>query len=171
MCSGHSRLCVYVTVCVSVCLSVPRHIVTLFHGHGNGKWCPLVVHCCADLQSVHGFRCYDNIAPNAKCQRVLVLALCLVTFRVRRSRGEMYIDHGRQCVFVSACVSVCPRRMPTLLHGPGCNLRNGRGCPLVHYWADLQSVHGFRCCDNIAANAKRQRVRALALRPVLIRGE
>ena len=46
---------------------------------------------CADLQSVHGFRCYDNVAPsvlaidahdsiveNAKCQRVLVLALCLV---------------------------------------------------------------------------------------------
>jgi len=36
------------------------------------------VHYRADLQSVHGFRCYDNIAPNAKCQRVLVLALCLV---------------------------------------------------------------------------------------------
>jgi len=27
---------------------------------------------------VHGFHCYDNIAPNAKCQRVLVLALCPV---------------------------------------------------------------------------------------------
>jgi len=26
----------------------------------------------------HGFRCYDIIAANAKCQRVLVLALCLV---------------------------------------------------------------------------------------------
>jgi len=25
---------------------------------------------------VHGFRCYDNIAPNAKCQRVLVYSLC-----------------------------------------------------------------------------------------------
>jgi len=30
------------------------------------------------MQSVHGVRCCDNIAPNAKCQRVLVLALCLV---------------------------------------------------------------------------------------------
>ena len=28
--------------------------------------------------SVHGFRCYDNIAPNAKCQRVLLLSVCLV---------------------------------------------------------------------------------------------
>jgi len=31
------------------------------------------VHYRADLQSVHGFRCYDDIAPNAKRQRVLVL--------------------------------------------------------------------------------------------------
>ena len=32
--------------------------------------------------------------------------------------------------------------MPTLFDGPGCNLGNARGCPLVvHYWADLQSVH------------------------------
>jgi len=35
------------------------------------------VHCWANLQPVHGFRCYDNIAPNAKCQRVLVLVLDL----------------------------------------------------------------------------------------------
>jgi len=36
------------------------------------------VHCWADLQSVHGFRCYDNMAPNAKCLRVLLLDLCVV---------------------------------------------------------------------------------------------
>jgi len=51
------------------------------------------------------------------------------------------------------CVSVCVPvrgRMPTLLHGPGRNLGSGRGCPLVvHYWADLQSVHGMRCYGNI----------------------
>jgi len=79
-----------------------------------------------------------------------------ITFRVRRSRGEMYIGHARLCV----CMSVCP----TLLHGPRCNLGNGTGCPLgVHYWADLQSVLGFRCYDNIAPNAKCQRVLVLAL--------
>ena len=45
--------------------------------------------------------------------------------------------------------SVC-HRIPTLLYGPGRNLGNGRWCPLVvHCWADLQSVHGFRCYDNI----------------------
>ena len=65
----------HASVCLSVCLSVPRHIATLLHGPGcnlgNGRGCPLVVHCWADFQSVHGFCCYDNIAPNVKCQRVL----------------------------------------------------------------------------------------------------
>jgi len=37
------------------------------------------VHYWADLQSEHGFRCYDNIVPDAKRQRALVLALCLFT--------------------------------------------------------------------------------------------
>jgi len=31
----------------------------------------------------------------------------LVTFRVRHRRSEMYIGHGRLCVFVSVCMSVC----------------------------------------------------------------
>jgi len=45
----------------------------------------------------------------------------------------------------SVCLSVTCR-IPTLLHGTGCNL----GCPLVvHYWADLQSVYELRCYDNI----------------------
>ena len=61
--SGHARLC--------VCLSDPRHISTLQTYPdvtcGTGRGCPLVVHYWTDLQSVHGFRCYDNIAPNAKC--------------------------------------------------------------------------------------------------------
>jgi len=44
-----------------------------------------------------------------------------ITFRVRNSPGEMYIDHGRLCVCVPVCLSV-PRRIPALLHGAGCNL-------------------------------------------------
>jgi len=39
----------------------------------------------------------------------------VVTFRVRRSRGEMYVGHSRLCLSV-------PRHIPTLLHGPGCKL-------------------------------------------------
>ena len=42
---------------------------------------------------------------------------CFVTFRVSRRRREMYCGHARLCV----CLSV-RGRMPTLLHGPGCNL-------------------------------------------------
>ena len=89
----------------------------------------------------------------------------VITFRVRRVRGEMHIGHGR----LSVCLSV-PRRIPTLLHGSRCNFgENGRECPLVvHYWADLQSVHGFRCYDNIAPNAKCQRVLVLVLCLVLL---
>jgi len=49
----------------------------------------------------------------------------------------------------SVCLSV-PRRISSLMHGPGCNSREWYWCPLVvHYWADLQSVHGFRCYDNM----------------------
>ena len=51
-------------VCVSVCLSAAACLhyctdpdVTWRSGRG----CPLVVHCWADLQSVHGLRCYGNI--------------------------------------------------------------------------------------------------------------
>ena len=48
------------------------------------------------------------------------------------------------------CLSV-PRCIPTLLHGPGCKLGEWYGRPLVvHYRADLQSVHGLRYYDNSA---------------------
>ena len=36
------------------------------------------MHYWTDLQAVHRFCCCDNIAPNEKCQRVLVLDLFLV---------------------------------------------------------------------------------------------
>jgi len=51
---------------------------------------PLLVHYWADLQSVHGFRCYDNIAPNAKCERVLVLGVWLfAVVEARRSTAAL----------------------------------------------------------------------------------
>jgi len=66
----------------------------------------------------------------------------------------MYIGHARLCLSESVCLSVL-RRMPTLLHGPGRSFDEWQGSPLVvHYWVDLQSVHGFRRYDNIALNVK-----------------
>ena len=60
-------MCVCVSVCLCVCPSPHAHTTA------RARMCPLVVHYWADLQLVHGFRCYDNIAPNANCQRVLYL--------------------------------------------------------------------------------------------------
>ena len=72
------------------------------------------MHYWADLQSVHGFHCYDNIAPNTKCQLVLVglLAVCLVVTAyscgaiptinprlhstVIKSVISKYMQHGRE---------------------------------------------------------------------------
>jgi len=74
--------CILVTaVCVSVCLSFAAFLHYWTDpdvSWRNSRECPLVVNYWADLQSVRGFRCCDSIAPNAKCRRVLVLALCLV---------------------------------------------------------------------------------------------
>jgi len=63
----------------------------------------------------------------------------LVTFRVQRSRDEMYIGRGRLCV----CLSLAA--FPHYCNDLDVSWKNGRGCPLVVHWADLQSVHGFRC--------------------------
>ena len=50
------------------------------------------------------------------------IAQLLVSFtiRVRRSRGKMYIGHAAY-----VCLTL-PHCIPTLLHGPGCNLEDGR---------------------------------------------
>ena len=77
------------------------------------------------------------------------ISCCLIiTFCMRHSRGEMYICHGRLSVCVSDCLSLAA--FPHYSMDPDVTWGNGPGCPLVpHYWADFQSVHGFRCCDNI----------------------
>ena len=46
----------------------------------------------------------------------------IITFCVSRRRRKMYYGHARLCLSVRS-------RTPTLLHGPGCNLGRGRGCP------------------------------------------
>ena len=56
----------------------------------------------------------------------------------------MYIGHGRLCV----CLSLFA--FPHYYTDPDVTWQNGRVCPVVvHYWVDLESVHGFRCYDNI----------------------
>jgi len=91
------------------------------------------------LWSCVGVGSHDPSLPATPLARHFIIA-----FRVSRRRREMYIGHARLCV----CLTV-PRRMPTLC--TEADVRNGRRFPLVvRYWADLQSVHGFRCYDNTA---------------------
>ena len=62
-----------------------------------------------------------------------------ITFCMRHSPGEMYI--GNSCLCLAAFPQYCT--------DPDVTWGNGRGCPLVvHYSADLQSVHGVCCYDN-----------------------
>jgi len=69
----------------------------------------------------------------------------VITFCVSRRRRKMYCGHARLCVCLST--AVCPHYCTD----SDVTWRHGRGCPLVvHYWADLQSVHRLRCYGNIS---------------------
>jgi len=77
--------------------------------------------------------------------------MLLITFRVSHRPREMYCGHARLCVYVSVCVSVClsAAACPHYCTDPDVTWGSGTGCPLVvHYWADLQSVHGLRRYGN-----------------------
>jgi len=83
---GHARLCVCVclSMCLSVCLSAAAYLQYCTDpgvSWGSGSGCRLVVRYWADLQSVHGLRCYGNImrTPNVS-EYMLLLILCLVWF-------------------------------------------------------------------------------------------
>jgi len=49
-------------VCLSALAAFPHYCTDPDATWGNGRGCPLVAQCSANLQSVHGFSCYDNIA-------------------------------------------------------------------------------------------------------------
>jgi len=56
----------------------------------------------------------------------------------------MYCGHMHLCVCLStaACLHYCT--------DPDVTCGSGSRCPIVvHYWADLQSVHGLCCYGNI----------------------
>ena len=72
----------------------------------------------------------------------------LITFRIRHM-------HQAKCIVATdVSVSVCLSLAAFLQYctNPDVTLRNGRGYLLVvHYWADLQSVHWCRCYGNVHA--------------------
>jgi len=77
MSCGHARLCVRLSVCVRPhAHTIARTRMELGRVVGDA---PLVVHYWADLQSVHGLRCYGNITRTRNVSEyMLVLALRLV---------------------------------------------------------------------------------------------
>jgi len=87
--------------------------------------------------------CFFSIVSVCAC----VCIIMLITFRVSHRQWEMYVGQVDLCVCLSVfSLSVSPS--PHAHTSPRTRIR----CLLVvHYWADLQSVHGFRCCDNSAA--------------------
>jgi len=72
----------------------------------------------------------------------------VISFRVSRRPREMYCGHACLCVCLSVCLSVAA--CPHYCMDPDVTWGSGRGCPLVvHYWADLQSVHRMCCYSSI----------------------
>ena len=101
MYSGDDRLC--------VCLSLAEFPHYSTHADVTWEWsgCPLVVQLLGAFAiSARGFSCYDNIVPNAKCQRVLVLALCLVVYCVCRALLLYVYRHMTPLFFYLAAVSM-----------------------------------------------------------------
>ena len=78
------------------------------------------------LLFTHEYNYISHLARNrAKC--IVTTAVCVCA-----------------CVCLTACLQYCT--------DPDVTWGNSTGWPLVvHYWADLQSVHGFRCYGNISA--------------------
>jgi len=65
------------------------------------------------------------------------------------------VDDAKCIVVTHICVSVCLSAAACLHYCMDFDVTggNGRGCLLVvHYWADLQSVHGLHCYGNITRN-------------------
>ena len=84
----------------------------------------------------------------------------LITFRVSHRQREMYCGHVRLYVCVSVWLCVCLSAAACLHYytDPDVTWESGKGCPLVvHYWADLQSVHGLHWYGN-TRNAWQSRV-------------
>jgi len=72
--------------------------------------------------------------------------LSLITFRMSHRRRKMYCGHVHPCACLSLSMAACPHYCTDT----DVTWRSGMGCPLVvHYWADLQSVHGLHCYGNI----------------------
>jgi len=92
--------CASVCVCVSVA-TCPHYCTDLDVTWGSDRGCHLVVHYWVDLQSVHGFRCYDNIA-----EREMSASTC--TCCMRGSLCDLVFDRSMiVCVIAVKVTGTC----------------------------------------------------------------
>jgi len=137
---------VCLSVCVYVCLSLatfPHYCMDPDVIWGKSSGCPLVVHCLADLQLVHRFHCCDIIAPKAKRQRVLVLALCLVHVVVMLAFG---VSVGSQSD--SAGAATCRRPLQRLFLW----LASDVHCPANHVaFTTISTKHSQTGCSELTS--------------------
>ena len=114
--------------------------------------------------STNGPQCSTLALTHITSYRCFTLRLCLYTqwcnkavyYISRESKTTRNVLWSRASVCLSVCLCVC---LSVCLSAAAClqyctdpdvTWGSGRGCPLVvHYWADLQSVHGMHCYDNI----------------------
>jgi len=87
------------------------------------------------------------------CSTFLLTGECVLLLSHFACRRRREIVVMRVCLSAAACLYYCT--------DPNVTWGSGWDAPLVvHYWADLQSVHGLRCYGNItrtvvtSANAK-----------------
>jgi len=87
-----------------------------------------------------------------------IAELLVYTKRVLTTPSHAWVIDGVKCIVdtcvcLFVCVSLCVwLSAATCLHyctDPDVTWGSGRGCSIVvHYWADLQSVHGLHCYGN-----------------------
>jgi len=158
------------THCPPLPLIYPNHSAVK-HGRCRGKSGGCVCVSGADIDECltaaknpcqHGVKCV-NTPGSYQCihqvgftydshNSIRGILSSIITFCVSRRRRKMYSGHARLCVCLCVCLSVCLSAAvrPHYCTDPDVTWGCGRGCPLVvHYWADLQSVHGLRCYGNI----------------------
>jgi len=101
-----------------------------------------VTNCSNQQQIKTAYIILHCIALDCVGLRYVTLYYCIVVTRVC----------VRVCVCVCVCLYVCVSTSACLHYctDPDVTWGSGRECPLVvHYWADLQSVHRLRCYGNI----------------------
>ena len=101
-------VCACVCVCLCVCLSVrrPNYCTDPDVTSGNCKACHLAVHCWTDLQSMHRFRCYGNIAPNSLYAWLPNLK-CIVSPgpKIGREPQSLKVGHLSSTTIIWACLA------------------------------------------------------------------